>query len=175
MAEFELGKVGGLRLSARPSAVVGFFLLWVLLSGVGALVFEVPLVEAIVGGLVAVLLHYGSEIVHNLGHAWAAHRTGYPMTGVRLFGLLGGSLYPEDEPELPADIHIRRALGGPVGSSLLTLFAAAIALALRPSGGTPWLVGAFFFLENLFVFLLGAFLPLGFTDGSTLLAWRRKR
>jgi hypothetical protein len=37
------------------------------------------------------------------------------------------------------------------------------------------LVSAFFFLENLFVFTLAAFLPLGFTDGSTLLEWRGKR
>jgi Zn-dependent protease len=175
MAEFELGKLGELRLSARPSALAGFFLLWVLVGGVGVLLFEVPLVEAIVGGLVAALLHYGSEVVHNLGHAWAARRTGYPMAGIRLFGLLGMSLYPKDEPELPADIHIRRALGGPVGSLLLTLLAAVIALVLRPLGGTPWLVSVFFFLENLFVFTLGAFLPLGFTDGSTLLEWRGKR
>jgi hypothetical protein len=76
---------------------------------------------------------------------------------------------------LPANIHIRRALGGPVGSLLLTLLAAVIGLALRPLGGTPWLVGAFFFLDNLLVFTLGAFLPLGFTDGSTLLEWRGKR
>jgi Zn-dependent protease len=175
MAGFELGRVAGLRLRVVPSAIVCFFLLWALLGGVGVLVFEVPLVEAIAGGLVAAVLHYGSEIVHNLGHAWAARRTGYPMTGIRLFGFLGMSLYPENEPELPADIHIRRALGGPVGSLLLTLLAAVIALALRPLGGTPWLIGAFFFLENLFVFTLGSFLPLGFTDGSTLLEWRGKR
>jgi hypothetical protein len=164
-----------LRLSAMPSALAGFLLLWVVLGGLGVLLFDVLLIEAIVGGLVAALLHYGSEIVHNLGHAWAARRTGYPMAGIRLFGLLGMSLYPEDEPELPADVHIRRALGGPVGSLLLTLLAAVIALALRPLGGTPWLVSAFFFLENLFVFTLAAFLPLGFTDGSTLLEWRGKR
>lgn len=175
MTELKLGRVAGLDLSAKPSAIGGFFLLWMLLSGVGVVLFDVPLVEAIVGGLVAVVLHYASEIGHNLGHAWAARRTGYPMTGVRLYGLLGMSLYPEDEPELPADIHIRRALGGPAGSLLLTLLAAVIALALRPLGGTPWLIGAFFFLENLFVFTLGAFLPLGFTDGSTLLEWRSKR
>ena len=154
MAEFELGKVAGLRLSVLPSAIVGFFLLWVLLGGVGVLLFEVPLVEAIVGGLVAALLHYGSEIVHNLGHAWAARRTGYPMTGVRLQGLIGSSLYPPDEPPLPADIHIRRALGGPAASLLLTLLAAVVALALRPAGGTAWWIGAFFFVENLFIFTL---------------------
>jgi hypothetical protein len=183
MTKIKLGKVAGLELSARPSAIVGFILLWVLLGGVAALLFKVPLGEAIVGGFIAVVLHYVSEIVHNLGHAWAARRTGYPMIGVRLFGVLGVSLYPQDEPPLPADVHIRRALGGPAASLLLTLVAAVIALALRPStalragllGKTPWLVAVFCFLENLLVFTLGAFLPLGFTDGSTLLEWWGKR
>ena len=175
MTKIKLGKVAGLELSARPSAIVGFVLLWVLLGGVAALLLKVPLGEAIVGGFIAVVLHYVSEIVHNLGHAWAARRTGYPMIGVRLFGVLGVSLYPQDEPPLPADVHIRRALGGPAASLLLTLVAAVITLVLRPARDTPWLVAAFCFLENLLVFTLGAFLPLGFTDGSTLLEWWGKR
>ncbi len=32
----------------------------------------------------------------------------------------------------------------------------------------------FFFLDNLLVLTLGALLPLGFTDGSTILRWRAK-
>jgi Zn-dependent protease len=175
VAEIQLGTVAGLRLSAKRSAVFGFGLLWVLLCGAAILLFQVPIREAIVGGLIAVVLHYCSEIVHNLGHAWAARRTGYPMVGVRLFGVLGMSLYPRDEPPLPADVHIRRALGGPAASLLLTILTAVVALALRSTGGTPWLVAAFVFLENLFVFTLGALLPLGFTDGSTLLEWWNKR
>jgi hypothetical protein len=34
-----------------------------------------------------------------------------------------------------------------------------------------WWVALFFFLDNLLVLTLGAFVPLGFTDGSTLLRW----
>src|SRR5690242_10193969 len=113
------------------------------------------------------LLHWLSDIVHHLGHAWAARRTGYPMVGVRLSGVLGSSIYPPDEPPLPAAVHIRRALGGPIASLLLTLVAAAIVLALRSSGGTVWWVALFFFLENLLVFTLQVFLPLGFNDGGT--------
>jgi hypothetical protein len=33
----------------------------------------------------------------------------------------------------------------------------------------------FFFLDNLLVFTIGSLLPLGFTDGSTLLAWWPRR
>jgi hypothetical protein len=36
------------------------------------------------------------------------------------------------------------------------------------------LVGLFIFLDNLLIYTLGAMLPLGFTDGSTILNWRGK-
>lgn len=177
MSEYKLGKVAGLSLSVEPLAIVGSILLLVLLSGVAIGVLNLPVGEAIVGSLLAVILHWISDIAHHLGHAWAARRTGYPMIGIRLgkLGLLGASLYPPDEQALPATIHIRRALGGPIGSLLFSLVAAVAALALRTVGGALWWAGVFFFLDNLFVFALGAFMPLGFTDGSTLLQWWGKR
>lgn len=85
------------------------------------------------------------------------------------------SLYPKDEPELPGEIHIRRALGGPPGSLTLSLTAGVIALILRPIGGVVWWVALFFFLDNFIVLTICAFLPMGFTDGSTLLEWSNKR
>ncbi len=174
MSEIKLGHVAHLSLSAKPSALIAFILLWAFLSGVGVTFLRIPLPQAIIAGLVAALLHWCSETVHQLGHAWAARRTGYPMIGIRFWGLLSTSLYPPDEPALPAAIHIRRALGGLPASLSLALVAAALALALRPAGGPAWWVAVFFFLENLLVFGLGALLPLGFTDGSTLLQWRGK-
>ncbi len=177
MNELRLGKVAGITLSATPVAIAGSALLWAVLSGVGIGLLRLQAGEAVGGGLLAVILHWASIITHQFGHAWAARRTGYPMTGIRLgmSGLLSMSLYPLEEPPLPAAIHIRRALGGPAGSLLLTLVAGVIALLLRPLGGAPWWVGVFFFLDNMFVITLGAFLPLGFTDGSTLLRWRGRR
>ena len=177
MNEYKLGRVAGLDLSAVPLAIVGSILLLVLLSGIAIAVLHMPVGEAIAGSLIAVVLHWVSDIAHHLGHAWAARRTGYPMTGILLgtWGLLGTSLYPPDEPALPAAIHIRRAWGGPTGSLLFSLVAAVAALILRNVSSVLWWVGVFFFLDNLTVFALGAFLPLGFTDGSTLLHWRGKR
>src|SRR5258706_526147 len=92
------------------------------------------------GGLLAVALHWLSEIVHHLGHAIAARRTGYPMSGIRLgfLGVLTSSVYPRDEPELPPALHIQRALGGPLASLAIGLVAGALALALHPSGGLAW-------------------------------------
>ena len=176
MSEYRLGRVAGLDLTAMPLAIVGSSLLLVLLSGIAITVLRMPVGEAIAGGLIAVVLHWVSDIAHHLGHAWAARRTGYPMTGIRLgtWGLLGTSVYPSDEPALPAAIHIRRAWGGPAGSLLFSLVAAVAALILRNVSNMLWWVGVFFFLDNLSVFALGAFLPLGFTDGSTLLHWWKK-
>jgi hypothetical protein len=121
------------------------------------------------------VLHWASDIVHQLGHARAARKAGHPMIGIQLWWVLSASIYPRDEGSLPASVHIRRALGGPVASLLLTVIAALIALALRPLGGVSWWVALFFFLDNLLVLTLGAFVPLGFTDGSTLLYWWGKQ
>lgn len=177
MGEYKLGRVAGLGVSFEPFAIVGSILLLVLLSGVAIGILNLPIGAAIIGSILGVMLHWVSDIVHHLGHAWAARRTGYPMIGIRLgkWALLGTSLYPPDEEALPAIIHIRRALGGPIGSLLFSLVAAGAALLLRTVGGVLWWVGVFFFLDNLVVFALGAFLPLGFTDGSTLLQWWGKR
>jgi hypothetical protein len=175
--EYQLGHVAGLKLSAGPRALLGTVLFWALLSAVGAALLDLSPGQAIIGGLMATVLHWVSELVHQLGHAWAARRTGHPMLGVR-FGkwlLLGTCLYPPDEGTLPAAVHVRRALGGPASSLLLTVLAGLAALALRSTGGVLWWVGLFFFLENLGLFTLGAFLPLGFTDGSTLLEWWPQR
>ena len=169
-----LGRCYGLAWSARPSAFAGALVLWLLLAVIGAAVLKLPIGAAVAAGLAAMLVHWLSEAWHQLGHAWAARRTGHPMTGVRFWSLLGSSLYPAGEPALPPSVHVRRALGGPLASALLTLLTGAIALALRPGGGVIWWVALFAFLENLFVFTLQAAVPLGFNDGATLWRWLRQ-
>ncbi len=172
---FKLGRLAGLELSARSSALAGSVLLWVIFSAIGIGLLNVSFAVALVASLIAVALHWVSEILHNLGHAWAARRTSYPMIGVQLWGVLSMSVYPVDEPPLPARVHIQRALGGPFGSLLVTVAAGALMLALRSAGGVGWWLALFLFLDNLLVFTLGALLPLGFTDGSTILYWWGRR
>src|ERR1051325_1561241 len=169
VVSIDVGRVASLRLTADLSAIIGSALLWILLSSIGIFGLGVSPVAAIVGGLVAVLLHWGSDIVHQLGHARAARATGHPMIGIRLWGVLSASVYPSDEGPLSASVHIRRALGGIPASLLLAVIAAGIALVLHSLGGVYWWLALFFFLDNLLVLGLGALLPLGFTDGSTLL------
>src|SRR5690348_5018426 len=88
----DLGNLAGLRLTAAPSAIAGSLILWALLSVIGVALDLSP-VAAVVGGLIAVLLHWLGETVHQLGHAWAARRTGHPMIGVRFWWVLSASIY----------------------------------------------------------------------------------
>lgn len=171
---YKLGSIAGLRLSAQPSTIISSIVLWVILSGVAIGLLNLSPGWAIAGALVAIALHWLSVLIHQFGHALAARRAEYPMMGIEFWLLLSCSLYPKEEPALPADIHIRRALGGPIASLVFTLLAGACALALHAPGGIFWWVAFFFFLDNLLVFTLGAVLPLGFTDGSTLLYWLRR-
>lgn len=175
--KYNLGTLFGLSLSAVPSAFISTILLWLVLSGIAIGLLNLSAVEAIVAALIAVGLHWLSETLHQLGHAFVARRVGYPMRGIRYWGLLSLSLYPRDEPALPGAIHIRRALGGPTASFLVTLIAAAIVFAMNAAGvrGVAWLLALFFWIENLLVFTVGALLPLGFNDGSTVLQWWGKR
>ena len=177
MHEYRLGTLAGLQLRVMPFALVGSLLLLVVLSGFAMVVLHISIGEALAGSLLAVLLHWVSTLVHHLGHAWAARQTGYPMSGIRfgMWGVLATSVYPPDEPTLPAKVHIRRAWGGPLGSFLFSLVAFVIALLLRTVNESLGWVGTFFFLDNLLVFTLGVFVPLGFTDGSTLWQWWGKR
>jgi len=163
----------GLRISVMPSVMPALALLWVILALIAIFAFGFPLAIAVGMTLVAVVLHIVSELWHQLGHAFAARATGYPMVGVRFWWLLAASVYPENEPELAPAIHIRRALGGPIASALLSLVAGLLWLVLRDSGPVGWVVGLWF-AENLLLFTAQVLVPFGFNDGATIWHWLRR-
>ena len=152
----------------------GNVVLFLILLGAGRFWLGLTIGQALAGGAAALVLHWLGDLGHHLGHAWAARRTGHPMIGIRFWGFLSTSVYPDDEGALPAQVHMRRALGGPLMSLALGLAAGLLAAALFPLGGLPRYLSLFAALENLLMYGLGAFLPVGFTDGSTLLHWRGK-
>ena len=160
----------GFSLRARYHAIWSNLLLWALLLALGRGL-GLAGVDAIWFSLGAITAHWFSEFWHHFGHWLAGKAAGYPMNGLLMVYVLAVGRYPQDEPELPARIHIQRALGGPLASLLLTLAAGALLGRLWPGGGVAAYLAAFAFLDNLLVFTLGALLPLGFTDGSTLLHW----
>jgi hypothetical protein len=165
-------KLAGLTLKVSPSALLGSLILWIILGFVGVYLLNFSLSKATILGLVAVVLHWVAVILHQVGHALAARFTGHPMTGIRLWGPLSSSEYPPDEPTLAKAIHIRRALGGPVLSVVVSVLALILLFFLRAESSSWWLT-LFFFLDNLLVLTVGSLLPLGFTDGSTLLQLAR--
>ena len=174
-AEIKVAHVGGIDVLLTPEWAAGTVVLVVLFTAIGRYVFHLGLAGAIGGGVALAAAHWVSEVVHNIGHNTAARRTGYPMTGTRLGFLLvlGTSLYPADEPDLSPELHIRRALGGPTASAILTVVLGIVAL-LTAGSSLGWLA-LVWFLDNLLIFTLGAFLPVGFNDGSTLLHWVGRR
>jgi hypothetical protein len=172
---YRLGTVGGVKITVRRSAIISSIALWTVATEIATTFFHASLAAGIVQGLFVTLLHWLSDLLHQAGHAIAARSMGYPMSGLRLWFLLSTSLYPLDEPELPGRIHLRRALAGPIASLIVSVVAGVIALLLRNAGSPYTWIAVFAFLDNLLVFTLGAFLPLGFTDGSTLLRlWRQR-
>ncbi len=172
---YPLPPVGRLTTSAAPSAAAGALFLLALFTFLGRAVFRLRPGAALTGGVLATLLHFFSELWHQSGHARAAERTGYPMTGVHFWGVLATSLYPPDEPELPGELHVARAWGGPRASVWFAAVGGLVALAMRPLGGISHMVSTLFALDNLFVFTLGALVPLPFleTDGVILRRYRR--
>lgn len=177
MKAIRLGRWGGLEISAVPSAFLGSLALWLVLAGIAIALLHLAAGEAIGAALMAVALHWLAETIHQLGHARAARQAGYPMIGIRYWGLLSTSIYPSDEPALPSELHIQRAVGGPLMSSNVVIVSAIVLLLLRlaKATGPVWWLAILFLFDNLFVLTLGALLPLGFTDGSTLLYWRNKK
>lgn len=172
---YPIGKIGKLDITADASAVAGGLLLWAILIAVGRRFFRLRPGAALAGGLIATGLHFLSELWHQAGHARAAEATGYPMTGIHLWGVLGASVYPADEPELPGEIHVARAMGGPRASARLAVVGGVLALLAWPLGGIVYMITLLFALGNWLIFTLGAFIPLPFmeTDGTILQRYRQ--
>jgi hypothetical protein len=174
-AEIWIWHVRKFSLKVQRSALAGTVLLWSILSWVGWRTLHLSLWEALQLGLLATIAHWMLDVIHQLGHAWAANRTGYPMTGIRFWWLLSACLYPSNEPELPVRVHAQRALGGPTLSFVVLILAGVWTWWVWPPQGVGGWLAMFVLVDSLLTFTLGALLPLGFTDGSTLLRlWKKQ-
>jgi hypothetical protein len=175
-------RVLGLEVTVTPAAVLVYLAVAVLAAGAAAWLRRLAPGPALLAGIFAASVLYGSEFLHQLGHALAARRAGYPMRGVHFFGLFAASIYPVDEPELPVRIHVQRALGGFWVNIVLGVALLPLSTYLWPISPLGGYVAAFSALINIFVLGLGAMLPIrvpggsGLTDGATLLhLWRQSR
>ena len=150
--KYSLGQIAGLWVYVRTDVFLGALILWGAFAGLAYFALKITPLESLALGLAGVFLHYAFEFWHQYCHAAAARRTGYPMEGLLYSMVLAVSLYPRDEPELPAEVHIRRAIGGPIGNIALGLFGGILTWALHLFGGVLYWLAWFVFLENLLVF-----------------------
>ena len=161
-------------LSVLSRIYVASIILWGVLVLIGLFGLRLSLREGILFGIGGMLIHWVSNLFHHLGHIIAAHSTGYPMSGLRIGthgSFLGTDVYPENEPALPLRTHVRRALGGPITSLLLSTVFGVMTYALSRGAHSVgyWLAG-FGLAENFLFYFAQAILPLGFNDGAVV--WR---
>ena len=181
MRPLYLGSPFDLKTTISPAGIASYLLIVLPLAWLAAKLNGLTTGPALLTGALSSAVIFISDWLHQLGHARAARRVGYPMIGIHYYSLFSASIYPADEPSLPPEIHIRRALGGFWVNVLIGLVLAPAAIILWPRGGAlGWLAG-FSSAYNLFVNGLGALLPIDipgvFTiDGGTLLRyWRESR
>ncbi len=177
MKQLRSGSIAGVEIIVLPIALFVSLALWIVLSAIAIAALGMSFGLGVLLGLIVMLLHWLSELIHHIGHALAARRTGYPMQAIKIggiYGFLALSSYPADEAALPDSIHMRRALGGPIASLFPTIIFGIGALLLR---GPLWWAAIFLFAENL-IFTIQVLLPMGKlldNDGNTLWRWWRGR
>ncbi len=174
-----LFKIIGIEFRATWTAFITWDGLAIIATIAGVALLDFSIGEAIIFGVGAAVIHTAGEILHQIGHGIAAQRVGKPMQAVILWGPLGTSLYPEDEVVEPQQ-HIQRALGGPIFSFGIFLLSGGLLLMVGGGAGVVTALLAFWAVESLAIFTLGALTPVQtFTglplesDGDTILKWYR--
>jgi hypothetical protein len=121
-------KFAGLQINVQKNALYTFCVLVIIFAiATGILGFasgdlrDGSLLEVIFVSLAAASFHFVAQFIHMIGHALAAWASGYPKSGMVFMYGFAMSLYPPDEPTLPARIHIQRSLGGVIAFGLLLL------------------------------------------------------
>lgn len=188
MRAVTIGRVFGLQTTFTVLFWPSYLALAVLAGGLAHWLVRLPIGLSIGAGVLSALMFLVSEWLHQIGHSLAARRVGHPMVGLQFFNLFSAGQYPPDEPALPPEVHVRRALGGFWINVVIGLVLLPVALKLWPVGReilpptvslVAWLAG-FGMFANLVVLGLGALLPLkipggGLNDGGTLLHYWLKR
>ena len=130
-SSFQLGRILGIRIGVNASwfLVLFLFLFWLSAS------FRDILDDATKGYLVAVVaavLFFGSIVLHELGHALAARRSGIEVAGIDLF-FFGGVMKMSRDTDTPGK-EFFVAVAGPLVTLAIVLLGSAVGIALAGEG-----------------------------------------
>ena len=182
-SSLQLFKISGIRVGVHPSWYFILFLsIWWLQDS-----FESAIVhsgQGFVAAVIAAFLFFGSIVLHELGHAFAARREGIGVGGIDLF-FFGGFMRAMRDSETPGE-EFRVAAAGPAVTLALTMIFGAIGYALLggafgdaatfqiASGSMLEVIVAFTALANAALFILNM-VPAFPLDGGRIarsVAWK---
>lgn len=163
----------------RP-AIYGSAVLVIALTAAAVIFTELTPLDALIAGFSAMLLFWFSDIVHQYGHVLAGRRVGYPAIRIRLIHVMSATIYPQNEPRLSPDIHIQRALGGPIASLMMAILFGVLALMFWNVGGMLRFLLGYLFLLNMGLSFGALLAPIRnkyieFDGGTILHYWRIKQ
>jgi len=121
-------------------------------------------------GFLKMVTALGSEWLHNLADAAAAHLVGQPMDALRVtWGMPLVVYYEPDDPGVTPEQHIARSLGGPLLNAGLLVPLILLRSKTR-SDSAAREVCDFAVGTNVFIGSLGL-VPIPFLDGGPVLKW----
>ena len=131
-SSFQLGRILGIRIGVNASwfLILFLFLFW-LSSRFGRTLDDPTLGFA--AAVIAALLFFGSIVLHELGHALAARRSGIEVAGIDLF-FFGGVMKMSRDTDTPGR-EFFVAVAGPLVTLAIALVGAAIGIALAGGSG----------------------------------------
>jgi Zn-dependent protease len=182
-SSLQLFRVAGIRVGVHPSWFFILFLsiYWLQDSFQQAIITPD---QGFYGAVIAAFLFFGSIVLHELGHAFAARREGIGVGGVDLF-FFGGFMRAMRDSETPGE-EFRVAAAGPAVTLVLTLIFGGIGFALLgdalvdaamfrvASGSIVEVIVAFTALANAALFVLNM-VPAFPLDGGRIarsIAWQ---
>jgi len=132
-SSFQLGRIFGIRIGVNASwfLILFLFLFW-LSSRFGRTLDDPTLGFA--AAVIAALLFFGSIVLHELGHALAARRSGIEVAGIDLF-FFGGVMKMSRDTDTPGR-EFFVAVAGPLVTLAIAIVGAAIGIALAGGSGS---------------------------------------
>lgn len=170
---FHIIGLHGFRLRSEWSATVGAVAIAAVGANIHMFIHRVSYEEGLRFGFYFWLLHLAIIFVHHAGHFVASVLVQRPMNGIELWWVFGRSLYPSDEAPLSPAQHIIRSLGGLIASAALALLLYQLLIYAPFQDDFSVLLLQLLFVDAVLM-LIGAALPLSFTDGGTILANLRR-